>query len=77
MLPTEDLFVHCYTLVDDLIRDGQVVIPPRPGPTPGCSDGEVLAIVLVRHLCHRRSESQTSGSRLSVRVEAPPRQTIL
>jgi hypothetical protein len=57
MLPTEDLFVHCYTLVDDLIRDGQVVIPPRPGPTPGCSDGEVLAIVLVRHLCHRRSES--------------------
>jgi Transposase DDE domain. len=57
MLPTEDLFVYCYTLVDDLILDGQVMIPARPGPSPGCSDSEILTIVLVRHLLHRRSES--------------------
>lgn len=57
MLPTEDLFVYCYTLVDDLILDGQVVIPSRPGPVPGCSDAEILTIVLVRHLLHRTSES--------------------
>lgn len=57
MLPIHDLFVHCYTLVDDLILSGQVVIPGRPGPVPGCSDAEVMAIVLVRHVLHRRSES--------------------
>jgi DDE family transposase len=57
MLPIQDLFVHCYTLVDDLIRAGKVVIPPRPGPAPACSDAEIITIVLVRHLLHRRSES--------------------
>ena len=37
MLPVEELFVHCYVLVDDLIKDGRVQIPRRPGPTPcGC-----------------------------------------
>jgi hypothetical protein len=57
MLPTEDLFVHCYTLVDDLILGERVVIPTRPGPRPACSDAEVITIVLVRHLVKRRSES--------------------
>lgn len=57
MLPVEDLFVHCYTLVDDLIRAGAVVIPLRPGPVPACSDAEIITIVLVRHLLGRRSES--------------------
>ncbi len=57
MLPTLDLFVHCYTLIDDLILDGQVTIPTRPGPAPACSDAEIITIVLVRHLLHRRSES--------------------
>jgi hypothetical protein len=57
MLPTEDLFVHCYTLVDDLIRDRAVVIPPRPGPVPARSDAEIVTIVLVRHVLGRRSES--------------------
>jgi hypothetical protein len=57
MLPIQDLFVHCYTLVDDLLRAGKVVIPPRPGPAPACSDAEIITIVLVRHLLHRRSES--------------------
>lgn len=57
MLSTEDLFVHCYTLIDDLIRDGSVLIPVRPGPRPACCDAEVLTIALVRHLLGRRSES--------------------
>jgi len=57
MLPTEDLFVHCYTLVDDLIRDRLVRIPVRPGPPPACSDAEIITIALVRHMLGRRSES--------------------
>ena len=57
MLPTEDLFVHVYVLVDDAITDGVVAIPPRPGPVPACSDAEILAVALVRHLLARRSEA--------------------
>ncbi len=57
MLPTEDLFVHLYVLVDDAITDGAVAIPPRPGPVPACSDAEVLTIALARHLPARRSEA--------------------
>ncbi|RFU20018.1 IS982 family transposase, partial [Geodermatophilus marinus] len=48
MLPTEDLFVHVYVLIDDAIAAGQVTIPARPGPTPACSDAELLTIALVR-----------------------------
>jgi hypothetical protein len=57
MLPTEDLFVHVYVLVDDAIITGAVDIPARPGPAPACSDAELLAISLVRHLLGRRSEA--------------------
>ena len=57
MLPTEDLFVHIYVLVDDAIIDKAVAIPPRPGPVPACSDAEVLTVALVRHLLGRRSEA--------------------
>jgi hypothetical protein len=57
MLPTEDLFVYVYVMVDDAITSGAVVIPRRPGPAPACSDGELLAIALVRHLLGRRSEA--------------------
>jgi|APDOM4702015073_1054812.scaffolds.fasta_scaffold16975_1 hypothetical protein len=57
MLATDDLFVYCYTLVDDLIRDGRLVIERRPGPSPGCSDAEILTIALVRHLLRRPSEA--------------------
>lgn len=56
MLPAEELFVHCYVLVDDMIKEGQVEIPRRPGPTPACTDAEIITIGLVRHLLHRRSE---------------------
>ena len=57
MLPTEDLFVHVYVLIDDLITAGVIAIPPRPGPVPACSDAELLAIAQVRHLLGRRSEA--------------------
>jgi hypothetical protein len=57
MLPTEDLFVYVYVLIDDLITAGAIAIPPRRGPAPACSDAELLAIALVRHLLGRRSEA--------------------
>jgi len=57
MLPTEDLFVYVCVLIHDLITAGAITIPPRPGPEPGCSDAELLAIALVRHLLGKRSEA--------------------
>ncbi|MGY1709298.1 hypothetical protein ACI8AC_07270 [Geodermatophilus sp. SYSU D00758] len=57
MLPTEDLFVHVYVLVDDAIAAGEITIPARPGPAPACSDAELLTLALVRHLLGRRSEA--------------------
>jgi hypothetical protein len=57
MLPAEDLFVYVYVLVDDAISSGAITIAARPGPAPGCSDAELLAIALVRHLPGRRSEA--------------------
>lgn len=56
MLPLADLFVHVYVLVDDAIQHGAVPIPTRPGPTPACSDSELLTLALVRHLLARPSE---------------------
>lgn len=43
MLPTEDLFVHVYVLIHDLVLAGHVQIPARPGPPPACTDVELLA----------------------------------
>jgi hypothetical protein len=57
MLPAEDLFVYVYVLVDDAISSRAVVIAPRPGPAPACTDAELVAIALVRHLLGRRSEA--------------------
>jgi hypothetical protein len=57
MLPTEELFVYVYVLVHDLMLARAVVVPGRPGPAPACSDAELLAIAVVRHLLGRRSES--------------------
>jgi hypothetical protein len=57
MLPTEDLFVYVYVLIDDLVAARIIDIPPRPGPAPACSDAELLAIAQVRHLLGRRSEA--------------------
>jgi hypothetical protein len=57
MLPAEDLFVYVCVLIDDLIAAGAIAVAPRPGPAPACSDAELLAIALVRHLLGRRSEA--------------------
>ena len=57
MLPTEELFVYVYVLIHDLMLAGAVVVPGRPGPAPACSDAELLAVTVVRHLLGRRSES--------------------
>jgi hypothetical protein len=57
MLPTEDLFVYVYVLVDDAIGSGAIAIVPRPGPAPRCTDAELLAVTLVRHLLSRRGEA--------------------
>jgi len=57
MLPTGDLFVYVYVLIDDLVAARIIAIPPRPGPAPACSDAELLAIAQVCHLLGRRSEA--------------------
>jgi hypothetical protein len=57
MLPTEDLFVHVYVLIHDLVLAGAISVPARPGPAPACTDAELLAIAEVRHLLGRRSEA--------------------
>jgi IS5 family transposase len=57
MLPTEGLFVYVYVLIHDLMLARAVVVPGRPGPAPACSDAELLAIAVVRHLPGRRSEA--------------------
>jgi hypothetical protein len=44
-------------LIHDLILAGAIVIPPRPGPAPACTDAELLAIAEVRYLLGRRSEA--------------------
>ena len=66
MLPTEDLFVYVYVLVDDAVTSGAVRIPARPGPAPGCSDAELLTIALVRHLPSFRPMRPTSIAASSV-----------
>jgi hypothetical protein len=57
MLPTEDLFVYVYVLVDDAISSRAIAIPARPGPAPACTDAELLTVAVVRHLLGRRSEA--------------------
>jgi Transposase DDE domain len=57
MLPTEDPYVYVYVLIRDLMRGGAITVPPRPGPDPACTDAELLAIAVVRHLLGRRSEA--------------------
>ena len=57
MLLTEDLFIYVYVLIDDVITARAIVILPRPGPAPGCTNAELLTIGVVRHLLGRRSEA--------------------
>ena len=65
MLPTEELFVYVYVLVHDLMLSRAVVVPGRPGPAPACSDAELLAIAVVRHLLGRRSRNRRRRTRSS------------
>jgi hypothetical protein len=46
MMPTADLFVRAYVLVDDALKAGAVAVPPRPGPAPACTDAGVLTVAL-------------------------------
>lgn len=49
MLPLADLFVHVDVVIDDAIATKPS--PSHPAKTrPACTDAEVLAIALVRHL---------------------------
>src|SRR6201987_2747337 len=63
MLPTEELFVYVYVVIHDLMLAGCIAVPPRPGPRPACSDGELLAITVVRHLLGRRGRVPGRGGR--------------
>ncbi len=58
MLPTEDLFVYVYVLVDDAIGSGATAIAARPGPASACSDAELLLPKLI--VRSRRRWSDTS-----------------
>jgi hypothetical protein len=74
MLLTEDLFTYVYVLADDLITAAAIVIPPRLRPAPACSDAELLAIAIVRHLLSCRSEAgfpDRGGPRLEPPVPDP------
>ena len=81
MLPTEELFVYVYVLVHDLMLAGAVVVPGRPGPSPACSDAELLAIAVVRHLLGRAASpgswprSAGTGGTCSRRCRARARPT--
>src|SRR6266567_6635686 len=57
MLAAELLFVYVYCVIDDAIKVGVLAIPRRPGPSPACTDAELLTSALVRHLPGRRSEN--------------------
>jgi len=59
MLPTEDLSVYVYVLVDDAFRSGAIAIAPRPGTAPGCSDAEQLAMAVDVICWAARSEADS------------------
>ena len=56
-MPAEDLFVYVYVLIHDLMIARAIAVPARPGPAPTCTDAELLAIAVARHLLGRRSEA--------------------
>jgi hypothetical protein len=57
MLPTEDLFVYVYVLVDNAISSRAIAIARRRGPAPACSNAKLLTVALVRRLLGRRSQA--------------------
>ena len=57
LLPAEELIVYVYVLIHDLMLGGAIVVPGPAGTSPACTDAELLAIAIVRHLPGRRSEA--------------------
>ena len=57
MVPTEDWLITLYVAVDTWWqRAGAVLVPPRPGPSPACSDPELITLALAGEFLERRSE---------------------
>jgi hypothetical protein len=57
MVPTEDWLIRLYVAVDTWWQhEGHRAVPRRPGPTPACSDAELLALALAGEFLERRSE---------------------
>ena len=56
-VPTEDWLIRLYVAVDTWWqREGARVVPARPGPSPSCSDAELVTLVLAGEFLERRSE---------------------
>lgn len=56
-VPTEDWLIALYVAVDTWWqREGQHVLPGRPGPSPACSDAELVTLALAGVFLERRSE---------------------
>jgi len=54
---TADWLITLYVAVDTWWqREGHRLLPPRPGPTPACSDPELLTLAVAREFLERRSE---------------------
>jgi hypothetical protein len=56
-VPTEDWLITLYVAVDTWWqREGTQVVPERPGPSPACSDAELVTLALAGAFLERRSE---------------------
>lgn len=56
-VPTEEWLITLYVAVDTWWqREGHRLLPARPGPTPVCSDQELITLALAREFLERRSE---------------------
>jgi hypothetical protein len=75
MLPTEDLFVYIYMLIDDAIASRPLEIRPRPDLVPSCCDTGLMTIArLSQNVVSPRSHSclMGTGSVASVAARAAP-----
>ncbi len=56
-IPTEEWLIALSVAVDTWWqREGHAVVPPRPGPTPVCSDPELIPLALAGEFLEERSE---------------------
>jgi hypothetical protein len=77
MLPAEDLFAYVHALIHDLVLARAIAVPARPGPPPACTDAELLAIAVVRHLLGRRSEAGLGFNGRALAAELAARGTAV